>query len=495
MNPGGEPQAGGKLMTETEAWEAVRMLGGLPASSRAARWQELHGGVPLWRQVQAWALCAPWYDRALSEGYTKTGDQCAGYVEHLSKTMGQPKVFVRGRIMVYEWSGSLTSKRVGFEQAPAYPEAAGYVPNLWRQVPAAELKRSEPLHSAERLAATPCETHGGSYLECGCPTIEDRIREQPGGEEPARELAAFEFTSKPKERAIKFCRCGAELDAAGPDRCDRCNRRTLCRACTAFMVRQGQPGDVWHDLPACADPPSSRAARRQQERANREACEVYNEIKAEHAEPDPTPPQPAAPAEEVTPTDSQGSGEAMPGPQPADGATCATGAGSEPSGDRELDFARAMLERGTLTSFLDADEFCGLCGFTIPLGEEGWLHPKGHRAHDECVARKLEPELTEGEAIAFEHRRQQRKLRAAEPFIRPEDYADANRAGAAKWLKAVDMETVRLQRTSKKGYRPCEICMKPVTKGDEWVSEKGKNTKRAHLSCADELLQELAGAK
>ncbi|KKL11371.1 hypothetical protein LCGC14_2546520, partial [marine sediment metagenome] len=84
-----------------------------------------------------------------------------------------------------------------------------------------------------------------------------------------------------------------------------------------------------------------------------------------------------------------------------------------------------------------------------------------------------------------------------------DDYRAAQRRA---WVLSLDMTKVRFQQTSKKSYRCCELCRamvkgpekndagKITKKGDEWVAPKDKNTRRAHLSCADEALGEITAA-
>jgi hypothetical protein len=77
-----------------------------------------------------------------------------------------------------------------------------------------------------------------------------------------------------------------------------------------------------------------------------------------------------------------------------------------------------------------------------------------------------------------------------EALVTQEMDDQAERERQVRWALKADMDVVRKQRKTKKGYRCCEICLKPVTAGDEWVSEKDKNTRRAHLACADLVLLE-----
>lgn len=77
-----------------------------------------------------------------------------------------------------------------------------------------------------------------------------------------------------------------------------------------------------------------------------------------------------------------------------------------------------------------------------------------------------------------------------EPLVTEAMNEKAEEERKLRWTLKADMNVVRKQRKTKKGYRCCEVCLKPVTAGDEWVSEKDKNTRRAHLACADLVLLE-----
>lgn len=328
-------------LEEIRQW--VRRITSLPSPKlRADAWQEDLSGQPLWLHVQAWALAAPWDDQALADGYRWDSARCQSYLDHCTRGFGvQPSArwLLQGRRVIWTWATPGGPKRVGFE-CPA-PNAAGYVPDRWRQLTADEIAGSEALQSVADLAQLPCDKHKGSTLaECGCPSLVQQLQlhglaaSDPEAQRIARDAAQFDWSTSsgdpgPEEEdqlaqakanmeahlRKRFCLCGAEIPASGPDKCGKCHdqdgplhcafcgqgermddpmserttdngvaliahescwtsapgadqangpeeeRRVHCKACTNYLEGAGAPAEVYHEPPACEDGHSQARAR------------------------------------------------------------------------------------------------------------------------------------------------------------------------------------------------------------------------------------------